>query len=412
MHTGFVPIAAALLLLTSSLGLGQADLPPEAVRLAAVKQKMAAFLARVPDYTCVETIDRSVEKSASGRATSMDRLRVDIAYIDNKEVYSWPGAGSFEEKRLAELVGNGMVSDGDFALHTGNIFTRDGAQITFARDEVVLGHKAARYDFIIPSLSSAWILRSSAVTGGVGSRGSFWIDADRLDLLRLELDAQGIPAGLAIGAVHVSVDYAKVRVGGADVSIPQSAETVLDDTNGTRFLNHVDFTGCREYHVQSSISFDTESKNAEARSRTLQNMAVPSKLLLLLQLDNPIDSATAAQGDLVRAKLERDVRTDDGVLIPRGALVTGRIRRMEKFDQPHPHWVFGVELTAIDFDSKIGEIAGTLEHIDPIHGSDVRLISNLGAEAMPGVGILRINGDRFLLDRTFHMQWRTIDWKR
>jgi hypothetical protein len=141
-------------------------------------------------------------------------------------------------------------------------------------------------------------------------------------------------------------------------------------------------------------------------------MAVPSKLLLLLQLDNPIDSATAAQGDLVRAKLERDVRTDDGVLIPRGALVTGRIRRMEKFDQPHPHWVFGVELTAIDFDSKIGEIAGTLEHIDPIHGSDVRLISNLGAEAMPGVGILRINGDRFLLDRTFHMQWRTIDWKR
>ena len=31
---------------------------------------------------------------------------------------------------------------------------------------------------------------------------------------------------------------------------------------------------------------------------------------------------------------------------------------------------------------------------------------------MPGVGILRINGDRFLLDRTFHMQWRTIDWKR
>jgi len=216
-------------------------------------------LARVPDYTCVETIDRSVEKSASGHATSMDRLRVDIAYIDNKEVYSWPGAGSFEEKRLAELVGNGMVSDGDFALHTGNIFTRDGAQITFARDEVVLGRKAARYDFIIPSLSSAWILRSSAVTGGVGSRGSFWIDADRLDLLRLELDAQGIPAGLAIGAVHVSVDYAKVRVGGADVSIPQSAETVLDDTNGTRFLNHVDFTGCR-------IGHGADSPHGEVRS--------------------------------------------------------------------------------------------------------------------------------------------------
>jgi hypothetical protein len=386
----------------------QSDLPPEARALAEVKQRMSAFLARVPDYTCVETIDRSVQKSASEPAYSTDRLRVDIAYINNKEVYSWPGAGSFEEKRLADLVGNGMISDGDFALHTGNIFARDGAQISFGGDEQLLGRKAARYDYRIPSLSSAWTLRSASEARPVGTRGSFWIDRDRLDLLRLELDAQNIPPDLPIHAVHVRIDYSRVRVGGVDISIPQSSETLLDDAAGARYLNHVDFTGCREYHVQSAISFDTESQNPETKTRMLQNVTVPSNLLLPLRLDQPIDSGTAAQGDLVVAKVERDVRTNDGFLVPRGALVKGRIRRMEKFDQPRSHWVLAIELTAIEFDNRAGEMAGTLEHIDPVRATKVQLVRALS----PGVGALRIDGGAFRLDRGFHMQWLTVDWRR
>lgn len=404
--TLFAIISALLLSLCEADS--QTGLPPEAIRLAAVKQKMAGFLSRMPDYTCVETIDRSLQKSKSEPIYLADRLRLDIAFIGNKEVYSWPGAKSFEEKRLADLVGNGMVSDGDFAMHTGSLFTRDGAQIRFAGDELLAGNKASRYDYVIPSLSSSWNLRSASNSGRVGTRGSFWIDPDGLGLLRVELDAQDIPAELKIDAVHVKIGYAKVRVHGEDISIPKTADTLLDEAAGPRNINHVEFTECREYRVQSVISFDSAGETSASKAGTLEAITIPPALLLPLRLDQAIDSDTAAEGDLITAKTDRSVKSDNTVLIPRGATVRGRIRRMQKFDEQSPHFALSIEWTSIEFNRKIGDIKGTLERIAPAARTPVSLVPALGPANIPGVGTLRITGKHFHLDQNLEMQWRTI----
>src|SRR5258708_1110796 len=70
---------------------------------------------RMPRYTCVETVSRSQYAPAPGNAsncqsliaarrllpgrgvpTFRDRLRLDVAVVDNSEIFSWAGAGKFE----------------------------------------------------------------------------------------------------------------------------------------------------------------------------------------------------------------------------------------------------------------------------------------------------------------------------
>jgi hypothetical protein len=84
-------------------------------------------VARLPNFTCVQTITRRVyaakkrppscdelirASNAGKRKVPLslwDRLRVDVAIADKKEVYSWVGAERFEHDDLQQLVSGGQT---------------------------------------------------------------------------------------------------------------------------------------------------------------------------------------------------------------------------------------------------------------------------------------------------------------
>lgn len=74
--------------------LGAQELSDQTTMLGRIRQKMADNLARTPDYTCLETIERS---STYQRAHLLDRVRVEVALVSGKELSSWPGAEKFED---------------------------------------------------------------------------------------------------------------------------------------------------------------------------------------------------------------------------------------------------------------------------------------------------------------------------
>src|SRR5579863_586183 len=82
---------------------------------------------RMPRYTCVETISRTqyepVPSSPSSCATRRvgkprgnlmvrDRLRLDVAVVDDGEIFSWAGAGKFETRDVGKLVGDSFGASG------------------------------------------------------------------------------------------------------------------------------------------------------------------------------------------------------------------------------------------------------------------------------------------------------------
>src|SRR5208337_2964305 len=100
-------------------------------------------IKRLPNYACVQTITRSVYIPASPnkrpprcediirdrnsgkrnlKLRSLDRLRVDVAIVDKREMYSWVGATQFEESDLSKLVGGGQTVMGDFGSLVLSVF--------------------------------------------------------------------------------------------------------------------------------------------------------------------------------------------------------------------------------------------------------------------------------------------------
>src|ERR1017187_10444011 len=129
------------------------DLAPEVVQLAHLKQKMRQVLAQVPNYTCLETIQRYGLEHHSTSFQLLDTVFLEVSNVGNKELLAWPGARRFEEADLSNFTAGGMLGSGIFALHARNVFLIDTNSIQFYGSEEMDGRSTARYDFKVPQ---AW----------------------------------------------------------------------------------------------------------------------------------------------------------------------------------------------------------------------------------------------------------------
>src|ERR1017187_3126603 len=91
--------------------------------LALLRDRVIQSVDRLPNYTCVETVSRTFFLPNSARmpqscdehegrkrqgiyqmvAVSADRLRLDVAAVSQREIFSWAGAQKFEDGELWEM---------------------------------------------------------------------------------------------------------------------------------------------------------------------------------------------------------------------------------------------------------------------------------------------------------------------
>src|SRR5580704_14671305 len=107
----------------SGMAAAQSGLSPEVLALSRIQQKMRQNLSRLPDYTCVETVERLQRANETGMFRPVDTLRLDVLHVGDKELYAWPGSKKFEEH--IERMAAGVTSSGEFALHARSVFLGD-----------------------------------------------------------------------------------------------------------------------------------------------------------------------------------------------------------------------------------------------------------------------------------------------
>src|SRR5437016_6439622 len=126
-------MARACVLLLVALGSGIAEEPFERVlQLASVRRQMSRELTRLPDYTCLATVQRAVQSPKDRDPRLIDTLRYEVAHAGGKELFSWPGAARFEDRPVTSMIQNGSISEGDFAGHARSIFVDGSATVKFA----------------------------------------------------------------------------------------------------------------------------------------------------------------------------------------------------------------------------------------------------------------------------------------
>lgn len=389
-----------------------AGVAPEVLLLARIRLKMEQNLARLPNYTCIQTIERSRRRGPSRRFELSDTLRLEVALAGGKELFAWPGAQKFEERDLMEMVGGGTIGNGEFALHARTLFLTNVPRFTYAGEETCNGRRAVRYDFSVPRMRSGYRIRVPPNEGVVGYHGTFWADAETLDLMRLKIVVDDIPPNLPLAGASDTLEYRRVRIGEGDFLLPGSGELVMVDLAGNENRNRAQFSACRQYTGQSTLSFgEIPGEQPPVRQTAVSEIRLPPGLVFDLALNTEIDSATAAAGDPVSAVLTKSIRENKQVLVPKGAVFFGRLTRMERRGGPQPGIAVGLQFDLAEFGTSRVFFAANLDDMQNVLAPRGALMASawrIEPGRRPGEGCFYVRTPRLRLARGHRTTWRTI----
>lgn len=406
----------------------QPSSPESTGLLEQIKQRAIESLARIPNYVCVDSIERTLRIPGERQFRRLDRVHLELAHIEGADRFSWLGNSVFRSRNPTEMVGYGASFGGDFADNRALIFKRNSTRITYAGRVSMEGRPALRYDYDAPR--GALGVTNANQSGYAPARGTFWIDPETLDLLQIDLEGYAIPSNLAVQSTSDSTTYWRVLIGKRIVLLPRNSEFRLTYADGTARRNASVFSNCREYTADASLTFGSSPTLQPPPS--LEDSHVQPGLQLQLVLDKTLDANEAAVGDPIRAH----VLKADGA-IPRGARVYGRVNRIIDFNdqiplprpkQPPPtakqaksgrdpgEVLIQIEFSQIEYRRRRAPFIARLIDLESPPGKEgtkIRSFGYLGSNLVvrydpPGTASIYVSKESPVLERGVIMQWVTV----
>ena len=353
------------LLLVASACMGQTSpsqpVSQELLRLARLRHAASRLFDKLPNITCTLSIERSYRLNTTRKFQLIDNLRLEVALIDGKELYAWPGSKRFEDRDLVELVGtDGAIGDGDFAVHAKSILFSGRTTLKFVGDETRDGRLVGKWQYRYPIETSQYMVRIRPLEGMVGYSGFLYEDAANHDLLRIEMDIDEIPGHLPLRSGRKIITYERVRIGETSLLLPSESEMTLIHAKGTESLNRTVFSSCRQFTGESTLTFDEPAPGAPAPGPTVA-WSLPGGLAVQLKTKSDLNLVTSAVGDQISFAVAKDASSGKQVWLPSGAQVEGRIASLDCPKAPVQHCFALIRLESFSFANKEGAIRASME---------------------------------------------------
>ena len=330
-------------------------------------------------------------------------------------MYASPGARDFRDDHPGAFTAGGLSGTGMFGLFLTTLFVDDTAIFQYRGEEDVSGRRAVRWDYRVPAMLSGFTIQLDFSKGKVAMKGSFWADPDTLDLLWLEVQADEIPPNLQLVSAVQTIDYARTRIGRHDIVLPQTAILRMVETSGVESRNLLEFTHCRSFTTETKLSFEAPSETpGEASPPKLEHPPIPAGLTVAIELWEPV-TAKQPVGSLIEARVAADVKAKGKIVLRAGAVVRGRIRRLERQDA---YFIVGLEFTEIETGAGTARFYANVLEIDKrakfvLHTVTRGPRRQIQTENMyltrylPGVASFFVEGSDLSLPKGFKSVWKT-----
>ncbi len=203
-------------------------------------------------------------------------------------------------------------------------------------------------------------------------------------------------------------------------------------SSGEIHRDEIDFTHCREFGAETKlITGDTDDASVKEKQTPRPPNALPGDMDIRMELQNPIDVKTASVGDSILAVVDSDVKDGKRILIPKGARVSGRIRRLERRAGAPEYVLAGLEFSDIAAGEESWRFIARLQSIDVMDGitlehrerKETRIVHQPGGvgsggtietrisesfdSPLAGVGYLYLSADAVKIPAGLHMRWRS-----
>jgi hypothetical protein len=394
------------------------DLPPGVLLFSRVQRHTKEGLQQLPNISCLETVQRE-HKSPNARMAPLDTIRLEVLTDGKNELFASPGDRKFSERHPISYVGSGIIGNGPFGLYLQSILTSGYASNAYKGEEEIGGRRLARWDY---SLSPAWsgeYIQLLEGSGTVGLHGSYWADPETYDVIRLELNADNIPSTLPLVKAVTSINYERTHLSDTlAVLLPQSSEFLLVKNSGETSHNRVEFTHCRTFGADSSINFGEPDAAAQTPHFSVGSVddtmrSLPAGLQITVKLRSRISTGTAV-GALIDGVVAANVPAKGAVVIAAGSPVRGRVRRLERYRDPVPHFVVALEFTQVELEGIRHRFYADLVRIESAPGVEQKLPAltetgwvTLHFSLLPGVATFFLKGSSLDLPVDFRTVWKT-----
>lgn len=396
--------------------------PDQSELVSRAIQVVGGMLHRLPDYTCLETLARSERKAHGKKFRMLDRVRVEVAYVNGEELYAWPGATKFGGMDLRKAIsGQGAFSTGNFGERLTNAYLT-GVPLQLAGKDTINGRAAWKFTQSIPAVMSHFDIIVPPAKATAGYNVTAWHDAASLDLLRFELQSDDLPKAFPVRRTFEAVEYEAVQVNGQPVRMPVMTELSMTTRSGVEDRTVSTFSNCREYIGESKLTF--EEPAPEQPGPTPQRAAVAElapELEVQVKLDDAVDLKQTALGDPVPMTVLRDAVRNGRKWLSAGARVKGRWTFIECKDQPFIHCFTILQTESYEDGATSGPFRGYLQWppLEPrswpgepgIDGTARLAVPNGILRAGKGVPILYVRNTT-RLPRGYRLIWRTLEVSR
>jgi Ca-activated chloride channel homolog len=215
---------------------------------------ISGFAEAIRNIVCHAVISRYKSDSRPISWSPIDVVTTDVLYENGKEDYrNITINGKPATKNLEQT---GVWSTGEFGALLIDLFSPATAADFIPNGESrIAGVATKMYSFDVKRENSHWTLHFGSQTYVPAYKGTTWIDPATGRVLRIEMEALGLPADFAADHVETATDYAPARLGAKGTFlVPNHAET-LSCQRGTSlcFKNSIDFREYRAYTRESEI---------------------------------------------------------------------------------------------------------------------------------------------------------------
>jgi len=411
------------LLIVLAFAACRAQSPDDVLERARTRLRAAA--AGVPRYTCTETVDRSyyretrqaargcdaiVANQRNGRSklalTATDRLRFDVEVADaGFEIYAWPGASRIANEKVEEMAGGGPLGSGPFGPFLEGIFANRAVEFQF------LGQKSAllEYRYRVPPAASHYRVNNGIAWTVTGYDGVFLLDPATAELKQLTVRTLELPADSSSCEATTKMDFSPLRIGEGEYLIPRETHLGVIGRDAGFTDNATVYANCREFRGESTVRFDDAPPQLPSTTAVRDDALatkLPPGLAISLALESAIDTATAAAGDPISARIANPVvDSAKRVLMPAGTVLHGRITQMEHHVEGENYFIIGVS-----FD----EVSMILDSRSQMQGPRLqtgrRVVTTESKSGFHGGGVFLFPArqSQFIVPRGYTSLWITI----
>jgi hypothetical protein len=241
----------------------RASLPRDEPLIRRAADTALEFTETLPSYVCTEMIARYQSETRPANFMPIDVVSAEVVYENGREDYRNIQINGKPSKKKIEETG-GAWSTGEFGTVLINLFNpATAARFHFRRDSRAGSVMAKMYDFEVDREHSHWEIHAGSQSYIPAYVGSIWIDPQTARVLRIEMQAQNMPAEFPLDHVESANDYSNVRLGDLkQYLLPVHAE-ILSCQRGTNNCsrNVIDFRNYHKYTGESTITFGGSVKD-------------------------------------------------------------------------------------------------------------------------------------------------------